>query len=717
MARYAVVIGVSEYEDPEITPVRFAARDAEAFAQCLMDECKFDDVRLLVTGGDVEPEHVAIVESLHNFAPIVKAEDLFVFYFAGHGIHTSAGSLLLASNSRIRMPELAAVPVTLLEDCLARLDASDRILILDACRNDPHRARGEGGYTLAAEFSRDVVAAARRADKSVMPATCILFSCSVGERAYEWPDRGHGVFTWYLLEAIRGAAPDAQGRLTVQGISRYVEEQVRRWAKKIGAPSAQTPWAQQVGSLRDICLATEVITAPREMPQTEKSRKRGQPKSVSSTPRAQRDISRLEAPQRCRSTSQSAPSQPAKSSAGATDGDYLLWREKTILRKLERLAKFCNIAEISLGDADATTTVPKLVAFIRRNVRAYSSSIACISSVVGDCEGKLLANAESSRPIAEAAMKEFDFDTAMLDSPLDTSALAYQIDLCSRAISIALLRRDMDRAAKLLEEAYGRAQSVGQLAAVASAYARGIGDTEKSKRVWKEAEDGAVTCSDYIALVYRFCFGLDLEKIRHYVTCAKTRFNSLEKRLEVAKLYLTALGDAREAQSVLIPLDRFPGLKFTELLALFSLVEALVDVAEDRQTAASLLERACPMGSWDPMDSVDLAVDCAEAWRTALEQPDQGIVLLQWAEDSLRRHGSSIALLLWIRLARAWFQFGEWGRAISAFRQAGKLVKDEYDVKCLREAIEELGKSQDWKVDEFLPKRKSLWMRLIEPIL
>ena len=254
MKKYALIVGVSRYDDPEIGNLNFAADDAREMGACLREVCGFDEVRVLVSGGEREPDHISVVESLHGFAPVLNNDDLFLFYFAGHGIHTANGSFLLASNSRIRMPELAAVPMPLLQQCLSRLDASERVLILDACRNDPHQGRGDSDNLLTQEFSRDILAVAKAPCDGVVPATCVLFSCSEGERAYEWYDRKHGAFTWYLLDGLRGAARDTQGRVTVQALSRYVEEQVPRWSNKMAMPRKQTPWAQQLGSLRDICL-------------------------------------------------------------------------------------------------------------------------------------------------------------------------------------------------------------------------------------------------------------------------------------------------------------------------------------------------------------------------------------------------------------------------------------------------------------------------------
>ena len=265
MKKYALVVGIERYEDPEITNLNFAARDAEDVCLCLQQVCGFDDIRMLVSGSEKEPDHVNIVDALHNLAPLLSPEDLFLFYFAGHGIQAPSGAHLLTANSRIHMPELASLSMSALKECLSYMESAQRVLILDACRNDPRKGMGDEDNILTTDFSRDVVSAAQAPAEGTVPSTCVLFSCSVGQRAYEWPDQKHGAFTHYLLEGMRGAALDEQGRLTIQSLGRYVEQQVPRWAKKARTPKPQTPWGQQLGSWREMACSAcfrQVISVP-----------------------------------------------------------------------------------------------------------------------------------------------------------------------------------------------------------------------------------------------------------------------------------------------------------------------------------------------------------------------------------------------------------------------------------------------------------------------
>src|SRR6185436_18231955 len=79
-------------------------------------------------------------------------------------------------------------------------------------------------------------------------ATAYLFSCSEGEASLEWPEKGHGVFTQYLLEGLGGKAADKEGRITASGLARYVEGQVSLSEYLLVQRKRQKPDFQQFGA-------------------------------------------------------------------------------------------------------------------------------------------------------------------------------------------------------------------------------------------------------------------------------------------------------------------------------------------------------------------------------------------------------------------------------------------------------------------------------------
>lgn len=62
----------------------------------------------------------------------------------------------------------------------------------------------------------------------------ILASCKQGELSLEWEDAKHGVFTYYLINALNSEADfDNDGIISISDVARYVIENVKDWAKNI----------------------------------------------------------------------------------------------------------------------------------------------------------------------------------------------------------------------------------------------------------------------------------------------------------------------------------------------------------------------------------------------------------------------------------------------------------------------------------------------------
>jgi len=81
-------------------------------------------------------------------------------------------------------------------------------------------------------------------------AFATLYATRVGERAYLNSEKGHGYFTWALLEGLRGAAANAAGDVTLGSLQRYVQDTVPKAVKvDLGSSVDQRPFAE-VGGYR-----------------------------------------------------------------------------------------------------------------------------------------------------------------------------------------------------------------------------------------------------------------------------------------------------------------------------------------------------------------------------------------------------------------------------------------------------------------------------------
>jgi formylglycine-generating enzyme required for sulfatase activity len=255
--KYALLIGINDYRG-DITPLRYCESDVAVFRQALIEVAGFssDNIYLMTSRmpGQKEPTNLNVIKRLSILSERVKPEDTFIFYFAGHGISKDAYSFLLATNSdstTIDTLKISAVPLDQVSQILSRIQAKQLLTIIDACRNDPESGRGEKDNLLTDSFSRGFKIK-RTSDSSGRPKiSATLYACDIGERAYEWPEKEHGVFSYYLLEGLKGKAANSQGEVVVTDLADYTQQKVVAWSQGYKGKK-QTPWLDQSGGAKMI---------------------------------------------------------------------------------------------------------------------------------------------------------------------------------------------------------------------------------------------------------------------------------------------------------------------------------------------------------------------------------------------------------------------------------------------------------------------------------
>lgn len=128
---YALIIGINNYSDPAITELDKPIRDAELFFNVVTTRYMFNeaDVKLLRNATMAD-----IVEALDHFAKIVKPEDNFLIFYAGHGLWDPAAEIgyWLPADAR-KSSKLAWFRNSTLRDYLREIKSRHTLLISDAC--------------------------------------------------------------------------------------------------------------------------------------------------------------------------------------------------------------------------------------------------------------------------------------------------------------------------------------------------------------------------------------------------------------------------------------------------------------------------------------------------------------------------------------------------------------------------------------------------------
>jgi tetratricopeptide (TPR) repeat protein len=180
--RHALLIGNARYARyPLVNPVN----DARAIAQ-VMREVDFD-VKL-----SIDTNKRAMREAIDNFVDHLRPEDVGLFYYAGHGFQIEGESYLMPVDFEARDAADARDEGYSVSRVIAKMEASGarlNIVILDACRSN--------------SFSSTRSVSGGLASVNTGAGTFVAFATAPGKTALDNPKEKNGLFTSYLLEALK----------------------------------------------------------------------------------------------------------------------------------------------------------------------------------------------------------------------------------------------------------------------------------------------------------------------------------------------------------------------------------------------------------------------------------------------------------------------------------------------------------------------------------
>lgn len=207
---WAVVIGISRYQNAHkgIPNLRYADRDARAFYEFLKSPqggAFTDDHIMFLT--DERATYGKVREALFDFLRKPIKEDLVVIFYAGHGVPEPGNPqnlFLLTHDSDPDRLASTAFPMWDLETSLTRFVKAERVLVFtDACHSAGVGAelatRNVPSQNLLNRYFQELERSGR--------GRAIFTASEAGELSQEsqrWGG-GHGAFTHFLLEAMKGA--------------------------------------------------------------------------------------------------------------------------------------------------------------------------------------------------------------------------------------------------------------------------------------------------------------------------------------------------------------------------------------------------------------------------------------------------------------------------------------------------------------------------------
>jgi len=250
---WGLIIGVEEYH--RLPNVEYAKKDAlivrDYFNRIL--GVPQENIILLVDGDATKAR---IEGYLKNYIPTNVGKDTTLYvYFAGHGMPgvKKGEPYLVPYDADTRFIEQTGYKLVSFYEDVNKIDVQRSYVFLDSCFSG-----------VASRATEMLIQGARPAlihVENVKPpsSTIISFNAtSTGELSNAYPEKEHGLFTYYLLRGLKGEADtDDDGWTSVKEIYGYVRGHVMRESRRM--QSEQTPIIlPTMSKIKDVVLSRSV---------------------------------------------------------------------------------------------------------------------------------------------------------------------------------------------------------------------------------------------------------------------------------------------------------------------------------------------------------------------------------------------------------------------------------------------------------------------------
>ena len=225
--KWALVVGISKFEDSNVPRLNYPSKDAQDLAAVLKDpnvgRFKSDHVHILV---DQTATTHNIKTELNWLARSAEPDDLVVIFVSTHGSPRELDSrdvnYIVTRDTKIKpQDELFATAlgmVELTQVVRSRILARRTAILLDTCHSGA-AASGKNRDVQESSVSSSTLDAIRQG-----AGRAIITSSQVGESSWEDDEDQNGYFTHFLVEALR----KNKGLDPIQKVFDYVHDRVSR---------------------------------------------------------------------------------------------------------------------------------------------------------------------------------------------------------------------------------------------------------------------------------------------------------------------------------------------------------------------------------------------------------------------------------------------------------------------------------------------------------
>lgn len=220
---HILAVGINEYQNKALN-LNYAKTDASSFSNQMKEqgEAIYSNV-VLHQIYDREATRENILAKVDELKNQISVNDVFVFYYAGHGSMVDDKFYLVSSSaSRLydsdKIQEYG-IEAERLQQAMQEIKALKQLIIMDACQS------GGSVEVLAQRGAPEEKAIAQLSRSSGIH---VMAAAGSEQYATEFESLGHGLFTYALLKGLSGDADGApkDGKVTIYELKSYLDDQV-----------------------------------------------------------------------------------------------------------------------------------------------------------------------------------------------------------------------------------------------------------------------------------------------------------------------------------------------------------------------------------------------------------------------------------------------------------------------------------------------------------
>jgi WD40 repeat protein len=221
MVRYALVVGINEYQHP-ISQLTRPAVGAEAFANILVQSGRCQQVKRLI--GTVTSKE--LTDAIKNLLEYQAEGEEILFYYSGHAVKVvdtldEANAIFVPSDCLVRLDEQGnatahtrGISFESFNKKVGKSNVSRLVTILDCCH---------GGDLIERAMLQDIFTVFESRSSDYL----LISGCKGYEKARAKLDREYSVFTEALLSGLANDKADSKGQIRGGGLFDHISGQLQ----------------------------------------------------------------------------------------------------------------------------------------------------------------------------------------------------------------------------------------------------------------------------------------------------------------------------------------------------------------------------------------------------------------------------------------------------------------------------------------------------------